>query len=39
MEIEGPLKISVLERPGEGGWELQIAFRDAFRAELFRLIH
>ena len=35
MEIEGPLKISVLERPGEGGWELQIAFR----AELFRLIH
>ena len=31
MEIDGPLKIGVVETPGQGGWELQIDFRPAFR--------
>lgn len=31
MEIEGPLKISVVETSGDGGWELHIDFRDEFR--------
>jgi hypothetical protein len=33
MEIEVPLKISVLETPGEGGRELRIDFCDQFRAQ------
>ena len=31
MEIEGPLRIGVVETPGNTGWELQINFRDDFR--------
>ena len=33
MKIEGPPKISVLETPGEGGWEWHIDFRDEFRLQ------
>lgn len=31
MEITGPLKIGVVETPGQGGWELHIDFRPEFR--------
>ncbi|MEN8175790.1 MAG: transcriptional regulator [Pseudomonadota bacterium] len=31
MNIDGPLKIGVLETPGDAGWELHIDFRPEFR--------
>lgn len=31
MEINGPLKIGVVETPGHAGWELHIDFRPEFR--------
>jgi len=32
MEINGPLKIGVVETGGDNGWELHIDFRPDFRA-------
>jgi len=32
MEINGPLKIGVLETPDRQGWELHLDFRPEFRA-------
>ena len=31
MEINGPLKIGVVETPGQAGWELHIDIRPEFR--------
>lgn len=31
MEIEGPLRIGVVETQGNAGWDLQIEFRDEFQ--------
>lgn len=32
MEIDGPIKIGVLETPDRQGWELHLDFRPEFRA-------
>ncbi len=32
MEINGPLRIGVIDSPDMPGWELQVTFTDEFKA-------